>query len=176
LLYSIISISSAPSAHFSQIQSHIITYFFVEFITIEAVDSSDATTLIIISASLGAVCVLTLLIGILLGCLTTRMHLRGRTGTATTNGHQDLYVEPPLASAAPELPVDMYEDVAPVAPANRPAVPMYEDVTPEVTTTPTRPPVPMYEDIDDVHTVTTTFINSSIIMEENEAYGRKITT
>ena len=121
-----------------------------EFVVIEPVVSSDSTTLTAISASLGAFCVLALLIGILVGCLTARMCLRSR-GTAHIADQQleDLNLAPVSVTAPP---VSMYEDMAPAPRA--------------------KPSVPMYEDIDD--TRATTFSNT-IMMEENEAYGRKIT-
>ena len=124
----------------------------VEFVVIEPVVSSDSgsTTLTAISASLGAFCVLALLIGILVGCLTTRMCLRSR-GTAHIADQQleDLNLAPVSVTAPP---VPMYEDMAPIVPRAKPSVPMYED-------------------IDDTRTAT---FSNTIVMEENEVYRRKI--
>lgn len=98
-----------------------------------------------------------------MGCVATKVCLRRKAS--------DLNADPIALTVT--APVPMYEDMAPIVTAAATPVPMYEDMAPVVTTAAaTRPP--QYEDIDDVHT-STTFSNTDILMEENEAYGRKIT-
>lgn len=83
-------------------------YSHAEPVLVEAVDSSS--TLTAISASLGALCVVTLLIGVIAGCLVSRTCMARADIAPITEVELNR-----LPTTTTAVPVPMYEDIDDVA-------------------------------------------------------------